>query len=577
MLSSTRTLLCFALIRQACAACMQAEPRKSISDAEHHHAQKLGYEGEGDQQHSRTMMQVQQLSVRRPVKVSTPARAIARLLLAPYSAAGWQVFAQAVRCRSQTVEGLGAYRGHRLDLHDPTSVQVRSCVVASLTETEEPATDVNSRVSESSGYAPYTLVSSGLPEVASVLERALLAQWRHVPSDDPIGMNSFYKYPAPLRHSASCELLRLLPEGTLLDPFCGSGGSLIEALASGRHAIGNDASPLALFASLHHTLRPGEECLSQIKAAALDAAKQALDRVSSDNRSNDKAGSWKALAESVRDAEAAHPTVSELRGDNAAGQSPTPLWFCFASAMRRAENDLSAAPGHLFCETVDNYCEAVMRLERAAPLADIPPPTLLHGDARLLNCTLLPGERPVDAILTSPPYPGVYDYLSLAREERTRLSFQKKRTRRKRKTRGPVPGNAGKEHIDENSSVAQGPPLMGLENIPAGRDWPAGWTSNAEIGAHKALRRRPAEFAKEWQADQEAWLRAAKGCLRSGGLAAVVIGDGDALDTLASTVDAAHAVGLVVEGTASICSTRKRALRVPGNRRTEHALLLRAP
>jgi len=76
---------------------------------------------------------------------------------------------------------------------------------------------------------------------------------------------------------------------------------------------------------------------------------------------------------------------------------------------------------------------------------------------------------------------------------------------------------------------------------------------------------------------QEAWLGGARGCLRSGGLAAVVIGDGEGIDALASTAAAAQAVGLEVAATATIESHRPAGLRAEGNRRTEHALLLRAP
>jgi len=57
-----------------------------------------------------------------------------------------------------------------------------------------------------------------------------------------------------------------------------------------------------------------------------------------------------------------------------------------------------------------------------------------------------------------------------------------------------------------------------------------------------------------------------------------VIGDGAGINTLASTIDAAVAVGFAVEGTASIApDPQTRHLAKKGNRRTEHALLLRAP
>ena len=117
--------------------------------------------------------------------------------------------------------------------------------------------------------------------------------------------------------------------------------------------------------------------------------------------------------------------------------------------------------------------------------------------------------------MTSPPYPGVYDYLSTAREERAKL--------------GSFDGAA--EAL-----------VMGLKGNPSGRDgWPDEWKSNNEMGARKALRRRATEFAGTWQSDHEAWLRAvaAAGARR----AAIVIGDGPGVDALESTRAAAAASG----------------------------------
>jgi hypothetical protein len=57
----------------------------------------------------------------------------------------------------------------------------------------------------------------------------------------------------------------------------------------------------------------------------------------------------------------------------------------------------------------------------------------------------------------------------------------------------------------------------------------------------------------------------------------VVIGDGDGIDTLASTVASAAAAGLHVAASATIASAQPAGLRAEGNRRTEHVVLLQAP
>lgn len=57
----------------------------------------------------------------------------------------------------------------------------------------------------------------------------------------------------------------------------------------------------------------------------------------------------------------------------------------------------------------------------------------------------------------------------------------------------------------------------------------------------------------------------------------IVIGDGDGIDTLESTCMAAEAVGLELSASATISSNLPAGMRAEGNRRTEHAILLRAP
>ncbi len=195
---------------------------------------------------------------------------------------------------------------------------------------------------------------------------------------------------------------------------------------------------------------------------------------------------------------------------------------------------------------------AARALREAAPTETVPHPLLVQSDARALELPEAAGGAAVDAILTSPPYAGVYDYLSHAREERAGLG-----------ARGEAP-------------------LMGLVGTPEGRSWPEPWRSTVEMGSRKSLRRAarkvgPGEFAREWAADQRAWLAAARAALRPGGCAAVLIGDGEGgIDALASTEEAAQAAGLRLLASATIAPSSEAGGRQkarPGRRRPEHALL----
>jgi len=72
--------------------------------------------------------------------------------------------------------------------------------------------------------------------------QAVLSQER---VDEP--PHSFYKYPARFSPLFAREAIKAFtqPGDTVIDPFCGGGTSLVEAIASGRKAAGFDISSLA--------------------------------------------------------------------------------------------------------------------------------------------------------------------------------------------------------------------------------------------------------------------------------------------------------------------------------------------
>jgi hypothetical protein len=70
---------------------------------------------------------------------------------------------------------------------------------------------------------------------------------------------------------AAAHMLSVLPPGLLHDPFVGGGTTLVEGLRCGRHVIGADVSPLALFASTHHTWLASEDELEALRHDATSA------------------------------------------------------------------------------------------------------------------------------------------------------------------------------------------------------------------------------------------------------------------------------------------------------------------
>ena len=74
---------------------------------------------------------------------------------------------------------------------------------------------------------PFTVTTSGPAPLTAALADALQAQWQLGFPRTPDGVdqltNGFYTYPAALQPLASRHLMRVVPDGPLLDPFCGSG------------------------------------------------------------------------------------------------------------------------------------------------------------------------------------------------------------------------------------------------------------------------------------------------------------------------------------------------------------------
>lgn len=99
--------------------------------------------------------------------------------------------------------------------------------------------------------------TEGLAEVAASLAKALEVIAAPEPSgkgdaasDDPDRehVHGFHTYPARMHPTTAARLVQAVSDGsaTLLDPFCGSGTVLVEAMIAGRRAVGVDLNPLAV-------------------------------------------------------------------------------------------------------------------------------------------------------------------------------------------------------------------------------------------------------------------------------------------------------------------------------------------
>lgn len=260
----------------------------------------------------------------------------------------------------------------------------------------------------------------GEPATASALEHAF--QVTATETAELADVHGFHSYPARMHPETAARLIAALsgPGQTVLDPFCGSGTVLVEARRQGRRGTGYDINPLSRELSWLKTLAPNDAWLDSLASEAQRVATHA------DERRKLKAGATRHYGEVDRAQFAPH-VLFELDGlRDGIEKSELPeqrraLFLVLSALLTKVSQrsgdssahagDKRVAPGfpsRFFVKKTDE-----LRRQLAAYRASLPPQSpaasCTLGDARKL-----PGltARSASLVVTSPPYPGVYDYLS---------------------------------------------------------------------------------------------------------------------------------------------------------------------
>jgi hypothetical protein len=205
------------------------------------------------------------------------------------------------------------------------------------------------------------------------------------------------------------------PGGRVLDPFAGSGTTLVQALESGYDAVGVD---IAAFNALLISVKTREHDLEQLEA---DVREVAVRPGSSSERASSFVHEWFAPQATAE--------LLHFRSLIAEYASQDVLRVVLARAARSArltthfDLDFPRAPqqGEYWCHKHRRTCRPVESAgkflsryltdtaARIRAFADVRDPRraalVLHGDARELEL-----GGPYDGVVTSPPYPGLIDY-----------------------------------------------------------------------------------------------------------------------------------------------------------------------
>jgi DNA modification methylase len=262
------------------------------------------------------------------------------------------------------------------------------------------------------------VTSDGNPRWRKILAEALAVP---VTSDPRELTHGFHSYPARF-HPLLCRRLlaeRAQPGKLVLDPFVGSGTTLIEAAVRGARGLGVDANPLAVeLTRLKATAWP-EASRAALVARAAAVAARSLDRVKKRARTRTRGDEYDDPAHY-------QPHIFRelvgLREEIEVEPDPwikNTLLLILSSLLvklskQRADTAPSTVerkigkglPSRLLSRKADELAACMGRFAVAVP-PGTPPPDVRLGDARHLSHVR---DASVAVILTSPPYVGTYDY-----------------------------------------------------------------------------------------------------------------------------------------------------------------------
>ena len=239
--------------------------------------------------------------------------------------------------------------------------------------------------------------------------------WNFASRTAPSPMEALHPYPAKFVADLPRRLLDILPvpRGTaVLDPFCGSGTTLVECQRRGLPAVGIDLNPIACLISQVKT-SPLPRGLAATASAVVDDAAGCGLASAADVPELPRLDHWfapdvqQALAGLVAAIAAAPPDCQAA------------LRLALSSIVVRVSNQESDTRYAAVCKNVRakdvfaGFRRAAGRIDRALAARDYPlaSAAVLEADTTSVKPDeLVQGGLGVGLVITSPPYPNAYEY-----------------------------------------------------------------------------------------------------------------------------------------------------------------------
>ncbi len=233
--------------------------------------------------------------------------------------------------------------------------------------------------------------------------------------------HGFYRYPARFSPQFAAAAIRCFtkPGDVVLDPYMGGGTTIVEALASGRRAIGNDLNALAVFVARVKTCMLNHTDIDALRSWGLCIPPKINFRhfvrpnvIPSDERIIRNLGLYRSryLKKGIA---LALGTIEELPTKKCRDFARCAILHVAQLALdgKRTRTSLIEFRSMLSLRTENMLNESMNFSQATLDLAQFDSPCHLYeGDAQKLPLRPVFSEQgqKADVVITSPPYPGVH-------------------------------------------------------------------------------------------------------------------------------------------------------------------------
>lgn len=250
------------------------------------------------------------------------------------------------------------------------------------------------------------------------LAEALANAWKAAAKEEPDSLtHGFHSWPARMHPAIARAAIRGLGGRVVLDPFCGGGTVLVEAIVAGRRAMGIDLNPLsARLAEVRCDVRRKpmrDRFLHAARAVAAASEERVRGRVPIQVDLPKREIAYygphvlKELGGLLAEIRAIEPKADRRALEVVFSSIVVKVSRQHADTSERTREKRirKGLSTEMFLRKAEELVRSWSELEK---VAEGPPPYLLTGDVRRLP--RLMRSRKADLILTSPPYGGTYDY-----------------------------------------------------------------------------------------------------------------------------------------------------------------------